>query len=465
MKTACLIFLATCGGIVETIDPIVDEALAKYNVPGVAIGIVQNGEVVLAKGYGFRDVAQQLPVTPDTLFCLGSCTKAFTSALVGHFVQEGKMNWDDPIVKYIPEFHWPAQITLRDTLAHRTGLPRHDALWFYFNLRRSDLIGLLPKLETVCGLREKIFYNNFMYSVAAIATERVSGRSWEDEMGNFILDHFGMLDSLPSIDQIENQEDRSLGYAEINGKIKHIPYHPIPVVTPGGGIVSNVSDMTKWLQYQLSDDPLVKEMHKLQIANNPPVQLDPHTINLGYGLGWFINQYRGHSLISHGGIIDGFYAEVALLPKQKIGLVILANSSSNGHHFIHALRNTIMDQLLGVQDTDWLQGPPPIEAVAHPLFHPTHPLESYVGTYAHPAYGPVEVQLKGDRLVMTFGKTEIILTPQAADQFQIRLEPLLIFGINPYSDITFIRKNDKLIGMDVAFEKFRNLPPVRFKSE
>ncbi|HEY4831008.1 MAG TPA: serine hydrolase domain-containing protein, partial [Waddliaceae bacterium] len=174
------------------IDSIVNDILESFNIPGIAIGVVADNEVVFCRGYGNRDQNQGFPATENTLFTIGSCTKAFTAFILGQLVDEGKIGWDDPIIKYIPEFSLldhdrSSQVTIRDVLAHRTGVARHDAVWYFSKHSRENVLNVLPHLEMSCGLREEYQYNNLMYSVAGIVIERVTQQTWEQALSSRIF--------------------------------------------------------------------------------------------------------------------------------------------------------------------------------------------------------------------------------------------------------------------------------------
>ena len=315
------------------LDSIVNDALDVFNVPGVAIGIVVDGKVVLSKGYGYRNLDQSLPTTENTLFAIGSCTKAFTTFILGQLVDEGKINWDDPVITYIPEFRLMDQytthhITIRDLVAHRSGMARHDMLWFNSGFTRSDVIKSLQYLEPACKLREKFQYNNLMYTVAGILIEKVTGQTWEEALSSRIFTPLAMLNSNDSEKESQKSKDFSMPYAEVAGAVKAIPFRSIHSVAPAGAINSSVSDMLKWVQLQLSDGTLLdkhfirketlQEMHTIQMsmaASTP----DDEVYHFGYGLGWCTGIYRGHYYLHHGGGVDGFISQVSLLPQGLVG--------------------------------------------------------------------------------------------------------------------------------------------------
>lgn len=481
----------------EKVDALINEALETFNVPGAAVGIVVDDKIILQRGYGSRDLKQNLPVTENTLFSIGSCTKAFTCLILGQLVDEAKIAWDDPVLKYIPEFRLydqelTSRVTIRDLVAHRTGIPRNDAIWFFMEFSRTDVLGLLKYFEPTYGLRKEFLYNNFMYSVAGIIIERITGQTWEEVVSSRIFVPLSMHHSKLAFEKTDS--NFSLPYAEINGVLEQIPYHYAPCVWPGGGINSNVAEMIKWIQCQLSDGKILnenfirketlKEMHTIHIpftsshtSSRPGMLADNDEIyQLGYGLGWFIGKYRENHFVSHGGILDGYLSEVSLLPEQKIGLVVLTNSSSDGIYVASCIRNTIFDMLLRAEKTDWMQKNKEArnkakqalqaieeERVEDPKIH----LQDYIGHYEHPAYGIVQVYIKENQLTAAYAGMTFVLKQKDVDVFKAAFFPqLLIFSISPYGDLSFCRNpSGNIHELHIPFEGFRAAKPIVFKKK
>jgi CubicO group peptidase (beta-lactamase class C family) len=476
----------------DDIDSIANDALKMFNVPGVAVGIVVNGQTLFSRGYGVRNVNENLPVTERTLFPIASCTKAFTALALGQLVDEGKVAFDDPVRKYIPEFclldqEIADQLTIRDLLAHRTGMARHDPIWIYSEIHRSSVIGLLQHLEPACGLRQAFQYNNFMYTIAGIVIERITGKSWEEVIADRIIEPLQMNDSNLSVRELQICSDFSLPYAEIEGTVKNFPFRDTFPVNPGCGINSSILDMAKWVGFQFSNGSffsreiihpeILQEMHALQMPFSLPLNANEEIYQLGYGLGWFIGKYRGHDMISHDGAIDGFFSEVCFLPKEGLGLVVLTNSSSNGPYVISSIKNQIIDKFLEVEDNDWLvrsqkvhdKNKRELENALESFKENNQTiyfgasLEEYVGNYEHPSYGIVELSLNEGGLLLSYGNAATPIYYKSEDLFAGQLRYLLTYGVNPAVDLTFFRNSSgEIYKMEIPFDSFRSGKPVTF---
>lgn len=446
--TVCLAFVSLGNGIaasadeavlaVEEIDAFVNKAMEEFKVPGAAVGVIVDGKVVFSKGYGMRDQAQGLPVTENTLFAICSCTKAFTTFLLGQLVDEGLINWDDPVIKYIPEFrlkdqHATHRITIRDLVTHRSGLPGHEALWYNnSNISRAEIVSRLQYLEPSYDLREKFQYNNLMYTVAGLVVEKVTGQTWEEAMQARVFKPIGMSHSNTSVEESQKTTDFSLPYIEKEGAALAVPLRSIGNVGPAGSINSSLSDMLKWMEVHLSEGKEVikkeslKEMHTLQMAVTGIPEF--RGVTFGYGLGWLIGTYEGKYLVQHDGHFVGFYASTSLFPKEKTGVVILTNSNSGGPFLVSAVANAIMGSLFSEEKVDWIAKMVEIreqfkglkenkEEGAQAVGTPSHPYESYAGTYEHPGYGLLEVTVENGEMVAFFNRIACPLRHKCYDIF------------------------------------------------
>ncbi|HUL76926.1 MAG TPA: serine hydrolase [Vicinamibacteria bacterium] len=396
----------------------VRKTMADWKVPGLAVAVVKNGEVVLQEGYGVRDVASGAPVTPDTLFAIGSATKAFTATALALLVDDGKVNWDTPVRAYLPAFKLKdpvasERMTPRDLVTHRSGLPRHDLVWYASPLSRKELVSRLEFLEPSADFRSRWQYQNLMFMTAGYLAGEVAGMPWEDLVRARIFAPLGMKGSNFSVEESKRSADFAKPYQEKDEKVLEIPFRNIDAVGPAGAVNSSVRDMSRWLLLQLGGGkvgdttvltgPGLAELHKPQMVVGESGQ-DPEVTGTSYAMGWFVESYRGHLRVQHGGAIDGFIAMVTFLPREGIGVVALANLGGTG--LPEVVARQAIDRLLGLPPIDWsarlLQrreagrkaekaGKAKGAGERKPGTRPAHALDEYAGDYEHPAYGVVSV--------------------------------------------------------------------------
>ncbi len=408
-------------------DNVVEQIRQEWKVPGIAVAIVKDGKVVFAQGYGYRDVQRQLKVTPDTLFAIGSCSKAFTAAALGMLVDEKKLQWDETVRTHLPEFrlyddYATSRLRTRDLLSHQSGLPRHDLVWYGSPLKRMELFERLRFLEPSAPLHAKYQYNNLMFMTAGVLLERLAGQTWESFVQQRIFTPLGMKNSNFSVTAMQQTADFSLPHGEEKGEMKAIPFRNIDEIGPAGSINSSVNEMTNWLLLQMNqgkvgDKQIISERSLLetqtpQIVSGGDLKYD-ESFYVSYAMGWGVYVYRGHHILRHGGGIDGFTSNVTVLPKDKLGIVVLTNSSSPASGLI---ANLAVDRLLGLSEVPHVQRAKEAEAKGKDAAakakadeeakrkkdtKPTLALSDYVGQYVHPAYQTLTItrdgeQLKGD---------------------------------------------------------------------
>ncbi|MEK6408637.1 MAG: serine hydrolase [Acidobacteriota bacterium] len=413
-------------------DEYVNKALKDWDVPGLAIAVVKNDQVVFAKGYGVRKLGDPAAVDAKTLFAIGSSSKAFTSASIAMLMDEGKLKWDDPATKYLPGFqlfdpYVSREITVRDLLCHRSGLERGDFLWYGTSYSRDEILRRVRYLKPTWSLRSTFGYQNIMYLAAGQIVAGVSGKSWDDFIRERIFKPLGMTSSSTSINDLKNSGDVATPHAKIDGKVEIIPWRKIDNIAPAGSINSNVVDMAQWVRLQLGEGSYkgqrlissggAKEMHTAQtvIRMEPPWTLfysDAHFLN--YGLGWFLHDHRGRKVVEHGGNIDGMSAMVAMIPEEKLGLVILTNM--NGTPLPGAIASRVYDLYLGVQPRDYSadllkiygafleqgrQAQKKNEESRVKGTSPTLSLDKYTGPYKDEMYGDAKVTFENGKLVLT----------------------------------------------------------------
>ncbi len=409
------------------LDRYVTAALAAWDVPGAAIAIVRNDSIVYLKGFGVREIGKPAAVDSATLFAIGSNTKAFTATAAAMLVTDGKMAWDAPLKTYLPNFavadpYATRQITLRDALAHRTGLARYETVWYGTGVSRGELVARLRHAEMEGGLRSRFGYNNLAYLAAGEAVGAAAGSSWDTVIADRILTPLGMVSTSPIGGPLERPGNVAAPHQRIGPAVRKVPVRNIDNVAPAGAIVSNALDMAQWLRFQLANgsyrgtrlvsEEALRETRSAQVVMGGPVPGEPYQpLIADYGLGWVISEYAGQSLVWHNGGIDGFMAEVRLLPGQNAGWVLLTNSY--GSNLMPAISYRIADLLLGRPVRNWsaemlaAQNARPVrapqEATVVSGAVPLLPLERYAGRYTHPLYGEALVELRGDRLHLTYG--------------------------------------------------------------
>jgi len=430
----------------------VAKAMAEWKVPGMAVAVIKDGKVILCEGFGLRDVKNGLKVTPQTVFAIGSSSKAFTATTMGILVDDGKVEWDNPVREYLPAFKlWDdfatEKMTPRDLLCHRSGLPRHEAMWYGSPFSRTEILDRLRYLEPNQGFRAVWQYQNLMFLTAGHLVGVLSQSTWEEFTRKRIFEPLGMTSSSFSIEDMKAKADHSLPYGEKKDKVEEIPYRNIDTIGPAGSINSNVVDMANWVILNLNkgkfgDKPVVSEAAMAQIQTPQMVVRDPIFLLLSnfpeiyypsYGLGWFITSYRGHTVLHHGGNIDGFSAMVSYLPRDNMGLVVLTNL--NGNLMPYAVMFNIYDRLLGLDQKPWS---PRFKEIIDKMkaegekaqkeadkdrqlnAKPTHPLDDYAGEYNHPGYGTVSVIKEGDGLKVKYNGRDFILSHYHYDVFDLK---------------------------------------------
>ncbi len=423
------------AAVLREFDAYIPGAMRQWDVPGVAIAVVRNDTVVLAKGYGTRTLGKSEPVTERTIFAIGSASKAFTAAAVATLVDEGKLRWDDPATQYLPGFqlydpYVTRELTVRDLLTHRSGLTRGDMVWYAgVASDRAEVLRRVRYLKPTWGLRSTFGYQNLMYVAAGEVAARITGKSWDDVIRERIFAPLRMTASVTSTTLLKNLPDVATPHTEIDDTVRAISYRNIDNVGAAGSINSNAVDMAQWLRLQLGNGKFagkqILSTGAAAEAHTPQTLirregfwglLHPESHFLSYGLGWFLADYKGRKLVHHGGNIDGMSALVAMLPEEKTGVVILTNM--NGTSLTYALMYRLFDGYLGASPRDWsgqlrkaidalqAQGKAAEQKREAQRVKGTRPslaVAKYAGTYSDSLYGDVKVQHENNRLVVKYG--------------------------------------------------------------
>lgn len=468
-----------CGGDrFAGLDPYVGAALEKWQVPGLAIAVVKDDELVLARGYGLCETGKQRQVSVDTAFHLASAAKPLLAASVAVLVEDGKLHWDDPVARHLPDFeladrYLTEHVTLRDLLCHRTGLRRADLLADGAGFDPEVILRRLKNLEPVAELRTQLIYNNHMYTVLGEVVTRVAGKPWEQFAAERFFQPLKMTSTTTAVTAIK-PDQLALRHWRSDAGIVARPVDD--------GMYSTVRDMAQWLKLQLAEGTYggrqlfrpetVREMHALQFS--VPVQSRPKgniyaAQFLGNGLGWSVQDYRGRKVVSHAG---SWGAMVAMMPEERLGVVVLSNLDLE--HLCALLMYDVFDAyLVGPEtawnsdkwETTWLRNEPPgaayrprdkakakLEKTRAANTKPSLALEKYAGPYDSKLYGRLIVRHYDDRLSVTFGGFTTELSHWQDDSFYVRaptrltFDWLLTFGASKGGEITHVTV--KHIGWD-----------------
>lgn len=470
------------------VKALVERTLKFWHVPGVAVAIVRGDDVIYLRGHGDRSLEDGSKVTPKTLFPIASCTKSFTTTAMALLVDEGKLSWDDPPRKYVPYFQLSdplvdREVTLRDLVTHRTGLRDHFLLWYRSPWTQEERIRRFAHLPLDKPFRTTFQYQSTMFTVAGLAVAKASGMSWSDFVQRRLLDPLDMKATRFTTTAIADIADKASPYRlDAEKKPRLMELYPMETPEPAGSIQSNVHDLSKWLRFQLNNKivdgkPLVstrnlEAMHTPQIV----IPLDavdrmqfPETHQMSYGMGWVIQDHFGHRLLQHGGLIDGFRCHFTLVPKARLGIVLLCNLDHTRMNI--ALSNSLLEMLLDLPHRDWNK----IVAAAEDKdeaetakkerekqkrrqldTQPSRELEGYIGSYEHPAYGTVRITLEDGRLMWQWNRWRAALVHYQYDSFTLPIEkmgePHVVFTLDAKGTVARM----KVLGeMNVEFRRRR----------
>ncbi len=446
-------------------DRYVAKAASDWHVPALAIAVVHDDSVVFARGYGVLETGKPTRADEHTRFAIGSTTKAMTSAGLAMLVDEGKLHFDDRVTDYIPELqlydpYASHELTIRDLLTHRTGMPATDLFWTRFDYPITEVIHRLRYIKPQSSFRSEWEYQNVMYSLNGLIIERVSGMPWDAFVRSRIFGPLGMTETEPLVSSIRGKSNVAVPHVLAGDSVRVVPIRSTDRVASAGSVWSSVSDMSKWMRFVLDSGrvgnkrliaantfrELITPQIRAPFEEYPALEL-AKSHSFSYGLGWFIQDYRGQSMWMHTGSIDGMCAIIGLLPDKRTGVYILENLDHA--ELRHALMYSALDLYLGGPSRDW-------SADVHALFdklrreatttaaagasaprvetHPSLPLERYVGTFVDSAYGTIQVTLVNGTLRARIGNEPAAdLAPLAYETFRTTPVPPV-----PASALTFV---------------------------
>lgn len=490
------------------IDGIILRAMKTFEVPGLSIAIVKDGDVLLAKGYGFKNLRRKEPVNSQTLFSIASNTKLFTAVALGILVDEGKVSWNSRVIDYIPWFQMydpyvTREITVKDILSHRCGLGlgAGDLLWWpSSSYSREEIIKRIRFIPPSYSFRSTYAYNNLMFLVAGKVIESVSGMSWEDFISERIFKPVGMKWSSARVSDLKKSENSSTPYAKVDGVLKEVQPFLNDNINPAGGIISCAEDMARWMIVLLDEGKIDKERKLLReesyreittIVTSRPITDPPQEISdlkpnfSGYGLGIGIRDYRGMKILQHTGGLPGFLSQVTMVPSLKLGIAILTNQESSETY--NSITYSIIDYYSSAPFRDWIasflkykerqeksvkEEERQAEEKRDRSSRPSLPLFSYAGLYRDDWYGDVEITWTGEKLRIKFTHTPSLagdLEHWQYDTFiarwderELRADAFVTFSLNPDGTIERVKMKAFSPATDFSFD-FHDLllKPVR----
>ena len=423
-----------------------------WNVPGIGVGIVVKQQLVFAKGYGYRDYGKKIPYTPTTTQPIASNTKLFTAVAAGLLVHDGVLDWDKPIRTYVPSIKFSSDeldraVTLRDMLSHRTGIARHDGIWYKSDFTQKDIFERLRYLESSAALRTKFLYNNVMYSGAGYAIELLAGKPWQTVVTERILQPLGMTNTTFTITDMLATPEPAIPYSEQRDErvlARTVYYSDDVGLAPAGAINSSVVDMSRWLialmnggvyrGAQVIPRNVIRETLAPSIAI-PNTDLESRgwgeMLNNAYGMGRWTASYRGHLIAYHGGDIRGFHSQVSMMPSDSIGVIVMV-IGDHAAPLYNVVSWNIYERLLGLSLTPWSERLNAIRVADKDASRiarakatdgrgakskPSHPIGDYVGEFEHPAYGVLTVAQADGSLTFGFHKIQLPLSHFHYDRF------------------------------------------------
>lgn len=477
------------------LEDLVHKTIAEWNVPGIGIAVVHEADLIWAKGYGFRDYGARLPFTPQTLFPIASNTKLFTAIVAGMLVEEGMLSWDRPIREAVPSIRFSndalnSTVTLRDMLAHRTGINRHDSMHFYSDFTRKDMFDRLRYMEPSDPLRQNFVYNNVMYCAVGHVLELLTGQSWEGLVQQRLLGPAGMANTVFTMREVLATEDHAVPYTERRDatELFRLPtYEHMLGAGPAGGLNANLQDMARWLFVLLADGQAqgqqIIPQTVLKATMAPSVAIPCHMLNIRgfkellnttYGAGRHTGVYRGNLMTYHGGSLNGFYSQVSYLPTERVGVVTFVI----GHHcavLADLLTWNIYDRLLNLAPVPWSERYLPIIAKAKASAtasrskaasdqvmntNPSHGLADYCGTFTHALYPPLTIELHEGALRLMFRAFALALNHVHYDRFDTEDEQVhgkwsVNFSTDPQGHIGALTMT-----LDEAEQVFKRCPEL-----
>ena len=493
------------------LDNYISKVLQTFEVPGMSVAIVKDGKVLLTKGFGVKKLGEQSPVDAHTLFSIASNSKAFTSAALAMLVEEGKIKWDDPVIKYLPWFkmsdpYVTTHLTIRDMLVHHSGLAAYSGDLLLFppsTFPRKEIIQKVAELPLVHDFRTTYAYDNVLYVTAGELVSEVSGMPWEDFIKTRIFDKIGMTESLSRFSEFKNQTDIATGHDRYDGKVQVIDHDPEQMIgdagDPCGGIISNATDIAKWLITQLDSGRApdnvkifppesTKQLWKIVTPisyGKTAEDLKPGQISLGgYALAFHIYNYKQYKIVGHGGALDGFVSQIAMVPDLNLGIAVFTNQESTGAYY--SVIYHILDYYMKFPSFDWISGYKnredsgmaslkkrqkeniiiPVSGTKLSL-----PPDKYAGVYKDKLIGEVSITKENGEMVLRFEQSPQLVADLKHFQYDtfvarfrnkdFKGDSYVTFSLNPDGSIDEVKMKVIDPDSDLDFDSLRFKPIIK----
>ena len=417
----------------DGLDAYIEQGMRDWEVPGLAIAVVHGDSVVLARGYGVREMGSEAPVDEHTLFAIASTTKAMTTAALGMLVDDGRIGWDDPVARHLPTFqlgdpYITREMTVRDLITHRAGLERHDQLWISAPFAREEILRRARHIPRSNGFRERYGYHNIMYIAAGELVGAAAESSWDDFLESRLFQPLGMTRTTTRSAVVERRDNVSASHNRANGRVQVTPRRDYDAIGGAGAVFSSAREMAKWVRMHLNggshdgrrllEEETIREMHTPQTImpmNDDFRERFPNTHFRAYGLGWYLQDYHGTALVHHSGSINFTRTHVGMLPEEGVGVVVIANLSTS--NLQQALVYRVLDAYLGNPPRDWsaeyLESSEQAaersevrdretEEARITGTSPSLPLDRYAGSYTSDLYGEMPITVEDGGLVLRY---------------------------------------------------------------
>jgi CubicO group peptidase (beta-lactamase class C family) len=475
----------------DSLDAYVQKALADWQIPGVAVCVVKDGKVVVMKGYGVKEMGTANKVDENTLFMIGSNSKAFTATALAMLAEDKKLSLDDHVIKWLPNFKlydpWVTkEANIRDLLCHRLGFETFQGDFMYFDsdLTTAEVLEKFGKVKPLYSFRSRWGYCNAAFMTAGEIIPKASGKTWAEYLQEKIFTPLDMNNTLALSKDILTATNKATAHTVAQGVLKKIPYGKIDNLAPAGSISSSINDMSHWVLAHLN---FGKYNDKQVIPQGAIMQTWTPTSILGngghrfnrvhfslYGLGWFMEEYSGRKIVAHTGGVNGFVTSVTLVPEEKLGIIVFTNTDAN--RFYESLKNEILDAYLNLPYRNYSQlhfnnYKKGIQKNAQHLQHlrdtiamnrpTTLPLASYAGNYEHEVYGKMTITHENGKLIARFEHHKgrfATLEPLGGNRFLATFNESL-YGIQEWP---FTTADGKVTSVTVTVDDFVEFTPYQF---